>query len=142
MNNPAYRGVVHANKDWLAYQSGELENTRQLAQSALVVWQRLENPYPLHSLALFLLFAIAVQEENTDEAFVCARAMLAPPQWRLTLEVESALLAALEVDPVDKDLSLPLCCEAVEKAKTSFDLLKEIRNKTIEAYREIMRMQV
>jgi DNA-binding SARP family transcriptional activator len=116
-HNPAYRGVVHANKAWLAYQSGELENTRQLAQSALVVWQRLENPYPLHSLALFLLFAIAVQEENTDEAFVCARAMLAPPQWRLTLEVESALHAALEVDPVDKDLSLHLCREAAEKAK-------------------------
>lgn len=31
---------------------------------------------------------------------------------------------------------------AVEKARTSFDLLMEIRNKTIEAYREIMRMQV
>lgn len=31
---------------------------------------------------------------------------------------------------------------AVEKAKTSFDLLLEIRNKTIDAYREIMRMQV
>jgi flagellar hook-basal body complex protein FliE len=31
---------------------------------------------------------------------------------------------------------------AVEKAKTSFDLLMEIRNKAIEAYREIMRMQV
>lgn len=31
---------------------------------------------------------------------------------------------------------------AVEKAKTSFDLLMEIRNKTIDTYREIMRMQV
>lgn len=31
---------------------------------------------------------------------------------------------------------------AVEKAKTSFDLLMEIRNKALEAYREIMRMQV
>ena len=31
---------------------------------------------------------------------------------------------------------------AVEKAKTSFDLLMEIRNKTIDAYREIMRIQV
>ncbi len=31
---------------------------------------------------------------------------------------------------------------AAEKAKTSFDLLMEIRNKTIDAYREIMRMQV
>ncbi|HCV42270.1 MAG TPA: flagellar hook-basal body complex protein FliE [Bacteroidetes bacterium] len=31
---------------------------------------------------------------------------------------------------------------AAEKARTSFDLLMEIRNKTIDMYREIMRMQV
>lgn len=31
---------------------------------------------------------------------------------------------------------------AAEKAKTSFDLLMEIRNKTIDAYRELMRIQV
>ncbi len=31
---------------------------------------------------------------------------------------------------------------AVEKARTSFDLLMEMRNKTIDTYREIMRMQV
>jgi flagellar hook-basal body complex protein FliE len=31
---------------------------------------------------------------------------------------------------------------AVEKARTSFDLLMEIRNKTLDAYREIMRTQV
>lgn len=31
---------------------------------------------------------------------------------------------------------------AVEKAKTSFDLLMEVRNKTLDMYREIMRMQV
>jgi DNA-binding SARP family transcriptional activator len=116
-HNPAYRGVVQANRAWLAYQSDELENAQQLAQSALDVWRNLENPYPLHSLALFLLFAIAVQEENADEAFVCARAMLAPPQWKLTLEVESALLAALEADPTDRESSLRLCREAAEKAK-------------------------
>ena len=31
---------------------------------------------------------------------------------------------------------------AVEKARTSFDLLMEIRNKAVDAYREIMRTQV
>jgi len=31
---------------------------------------------------------------------------------------------------------------AVEKAKTSFELLMEIRNKTVSAYQELMRMQV
>ena len=31
---------------------------------------------------------------------------------------------------------------AVEKARTSFDLLMEIRNKTIDMYQQLMRMQV
>ncbi|HAP35970.1 MAG TPA: flagellar hook-basal body complex protein FliE [Bacteroidetes bacterium] len=31
---------------------------------------------------------------------------------------------------------------AVEKARTSFDLLMEIRNKTMDMYREVMRMSV
>jgi hypothetical protein len=118
-SNPAYRGVVHANRAWLAYQSDDLEQARQFAHFALEIWQALENPYPLHSLALFMIFALAVQAENMDEALACAQAMLTPPQWKLTLEVESALLTALESDPAEKDLSLHLCREAVEKAKSA-----------------------
>ena len=41
-----------------------------------------------------------------------------------------------------EDVDLHDVMIAVEKAKTSFDLLMEIRNKTIDAYRELMRMQV
>ena len=41
-----------------------------------------------------------------------------------------------------EDVDLHEVMIAVEKARTSFDLLMEIRNKTIDAYREIMRMQV
>ncbi len=115
--NPAYRGVVHANRAWLEYQDGDFNSARKLAQSALEIWKKLENPYPLHSLALFLLFALAVQGENTDQAFACAQAMLAPPQWKLTFEVESALLAALESGSADKTPPLRLCREAVEVAK-------------------------
>jgi flagellar hook-basal body complex protein FliE len=43
---------------------------------------------------------------------------------------------------VGEEVDLHEVMIAVEKAKTSFDLLMEIRNKTIDAYREIMRMQV
>lgn len=116
-HNPAYHGVVHANRAWLAYQSDDLEQARQFAHSALEIWQALENPYPLHYLALFMIFALAVQAENMDKALACAQAMLTPPQWKLTLEVESALLAALESDPADKNLSLRLCWDAVKVAK-------------------------
>ncbi len=109
--------MVNANRAWLSFQLGDLEHARAQAQSALEIWQGLENPYPLHSLALFLLFAIAVQEENPDEAFACAQAMLTPPEWKLTLDVESALLAALEADPGDRALCLRLCMDVVEVAK-------------------------
>ena len=49
---------------------------------------------------------------------------------------------AVEKMVVGENVDLHDVMIAVEKAKTSFDLLMEIRNKTIEAYREIMRMQV
>jgi flagellar hook-basal body complex protein FliE len=41
-----------------------------------------------------------------------------------------------------QDVDLHDVMLAVEKAKTSFQLLMEIRNKTIDAYRELMRVQV
>ncbi|HTX99596.1 MAG TPA: flagellar hook-basal body complex protein FliE [Bacteroidota bacterium] len=41
-----------------------------------------------------------------------------------------------------KDVDLHDVMIAAEKAKTSFDLLMEIRNKAISAYQELMRIQV
>ena len=40
-----------------------------------------------------------------------------------------------------KDVELHEVMIASEKAKTSFELLMEIRNKSIDMYRELMRMQ-
>ncbi len=41
-----------------------------------------------------------------------------------------------------QDIDLHEVMIAAEKAKTSFDLLMEIRNKAISAYQELMRIQV
>jgi flagellar hook-basal body complex protein FliE len=49
---------------------------------------------------------------------------------------------AVEKMVVGEAVDLHEVMVAVEKAKTSFDLLMEIRNKALDAYREIMRMQV
>ena len=57
-----------------------------------------------------------------------------------TLQTEAGKAAEKMV--VGEAVDLHEVMIAVEKAKTSFDLLMEIRNKTIDAYREIMRMQV
>ena len=116
-DNPAYRGVISANRAWLAYLAGDFKQACQLAQSALDIWVPLKNPYPFYCLALFVIFAIAIQDENMDETLACAQAMLAPPQWKLTLEVESALQAVLEADPANRALILRLGHQAVEVAK-------------------------
>lgn len=49
---------------------------------------------------------------------------------------------AIEKMVAGEDVDLHEVMIAVEKAKTSFDLLMEVRNKTLEAYRELMRMQM
>jgi len=114
-HNPAYRGVVYANRAWLAFQNGEYDSVRNQANSALEFWKN--NPYPFLFVALFLLFAMAVQDETIDEAFAYVQAMLAPPQMKFTPEVESALLAVFEADSTDKDLFLLRCREAADVAK-------------------------
>jgi len=49
---------------------------------------------------------------------------------------------AVEKMVAGEDIDMHEVMIAVEKAKTSFDLLMEVRNKTLEAYREMIRMQV
>jgi flagellar hook-basal body complex protein FliE len=56
----------------------------------------------------------------------------------LQQEAGSAVQKMVAGEPVDlHDVMI-----AAEKARTSFDLLMEVRNKTIDMYRELMRMQV
>lgn len=43
---------------------------------------------------------------------------------------------------VGEDVDLHDVMIAVEKAKTSFSLLMEVRNKTLDAYRELMRITI
>jgi flagellar hook-basal body complex protein FliE len=56
----------------------------------------------------------------------------------LQQEASKAVEQIVRGEPVD----LHEVMIAVEKAKTSFDLLMEIRNKTLDMYREMMRLQV
>jgi flagellar hook-basal body complex protein FliE len=56
----------------------------------------------------------------------------------LQQEASKAVEQIVRGEPVD----LHEVMIAVEKAKTSFDLLMEIRNKALDMYREIMRLQV
>jgi tetratricopeptide (TPR) repeat protein len=116
-DNPAYRGIVDANKAWLAYQNEKIEQAQALAHSALEIWREHHKEYPLQWSALFVLLAIAEKEEKSDEALSYVRDLLLPAQQKLPPELESALLSALEADPANPSLILSQCGEAIEIAR-------------------------
>ena len=115
--HPAYRGVINANRAWLAWLKNDYLQTKHLARVAMEIWQSQVNPYITYWMVLFPLLDIAVGEKEADEALAHVQALLSPFQQRLEPEVESALLAVLEVDPTNKELFLARCRKAVDVAK-------------------------
>jgi flagellar hook-basal body complex protein FliE len=78
----------------------------------------------------------ALKETNTSFSETLNRAI--KDVNSLQSEAGKAVEQIISGQPVDlHDVMI-----AVEKAKTSFELLMEVRNKTLDMYREIMRMQV
>jgi tetratricopeptide (TPR) repeat protein len=116
-DNPAYRGLVYANRAWLAWLNGDYDQTKQLAVTAINLWNSQRNPYIAFWLALFPLLATIIAEKKIDETKPIIQAMLAPLQMRLAPEIESALQAVLEVDPSDEERILHLGRHAVDIAK-------------------------
>ncbi len=115
--SPQYEAVTEANYAWLAYCVGNKKDAHQHAQTAVEIWRSLAITYPAQWAALIVLFALSVEENNMDDAFVYAKYLLDPSLQRLRPEVESALLSALEINSVDREPFLHRCREAVEKAK-------------------------
>lgn len=115
--NPEYEGVSEGNLAWLAYRAGNRRAARQHAQSAHEIWKSLTTKYPVQWGALIILFALAVEENNVEASSQYAGDLLAPALQRLNPLMESALLAALEVDLVDRELALRRFKNALEAAK-------------------------
>ncbi|MCX7984330.1 MAG: flagellar hook-basal body complex protein FliE [Bacteroidetes bacterium] len=76
--------------------------------------------------------------EETKETFSEMLSQAISDVNRLQAEAGKAVENVIRGEEVD----IHSVMIAVEKARTSFDLLMEIRNKTIDMYRELMRMQV
>ncbi len=75
---------------------------------------------------------------ETNESFGATLARAVTDVNALQTQAGSAVQSLVRGDSVD----LHQVMVAVEKAKTSFELLMEIRNKTVSAYQELMRLQV
>jgi flagellar hook-basal body complex protein FliE len=78
------------------------------------------------------------QLRETNETFGQTLAKAVTDVNALQTQAGNAVESMVRGDSVD----LHEVMVAVEKAKTSFELLMEIRNKTVSAYQELMRLQV
>jgi DNA-binding SARP family transcriptional activator len=117
--SPQYEAVAEANYAWLAYCEGNKKDAQQHAQTAVEIWRSLASTYPAQWTALIVLFALAVEAENIEDAFAFVGSLLTSSHQRLRVDVESALLSTLEVDLANKALFLHNCRVAVEKAKVA-----------------------
>jgi DNA-binding SARP family transcriptional activator/tetratricopeptide (TPR) repeat protein len=116
-DNPAYHGIVDANKSWLANLDGDIEQARAFAHSALKTWRDRYHHYAMQWSALFVLLEIVHQEEKTNEVVSCVQSLLASSQQRLPPKLESALLSVLEANPDHPSLILSRSRVAIEEAK-------------------------
>jgi flagellar hook-basal body complex protein FliE len=82
--------------------------------------------------------AIEKTLRETNESFGATLAKAVTDVNALQTQAGNAVQSLVRGDSVD----LHQVMVAVEKAKTSFELLMEIRNKTVSAYQELMRLQV
>lgn len=88
---PIYVGVAWANRSWLAWHRGELEEAQRHGQKALNLWEG-RGAYPIQWTACWPLAAVALQVDDMSAAIQHARALIDPAQQKLP----DALTAWLE----------------------------------------------
>jgi eukaryotic-like serine/threonine-protein kinase len=93
---PEYEAMAIANRAWVAWRSGEMDEAAADAQAALRMWRGLPVRYWFDWTALWPLAAMALTSGRVDEAIEHARGMLAPPQQPLHEAVRTVVEAAVQ----------------------------------------------
>jgi class 3 adenylate cyclase/tetratricopeptide (TPR) repeat protein len=119
---PEYRATAQANLSWAFWRLGDAAEARKKALDAMDQWQKLPAGHASCSFewtALLPLMAIAVHDEQLEEAIEHNRALLDPAQMRLPDPLEESLSQAILYweDRVSEDTLIHL--------QRSIDLAKE-----------------
>jgi hypothetical protein len=94
---PEYVATAHANLAWVNWRDGDEQKVLQNGRSALTLWHTLLDHYnyPFQWAAYFPLMAIALAQQNLDEAITHVQSVLDPSQQKLAEEVTTVLQNAL-----------------------------------------------
>jgi DNA-binding SARP family transcriptional activator len=93
VKSPYYTPILQANTAWLHFRNGEQGKAYDQAQAAMSTWE--VTPYPFFWLALWILLAVALQENRLSAAVASAQDMLDPAQMKLPDDVEHELGTAM-----------------------------------------------
>jgi DNA-binding SARP family transcriptional activator/tetratricopeptide (TPR) repeat protein len=119
INEYTYIGIGLANQGWLAWQDGDAVQAEQLCKEAITVWMNLPGCV-FHSLADWVLLAIALAKEDFSNCEAASRALMDPnPAFQPVEEPMSSQLsqglAACEAGEPTSALELFSC--ALEAAR-------------------------
>ena len=115
-----YRAVVKANESWLAWKSGDDDQSRALADDAIRIWQKEAPKYPLKWLAMMQLIAIAAKEDRAGDGIALSRDLLQAPHALLGGGVGHALHQAVALyEDQQAGKASAILAEAVECAKNA-----------------------
>ncbi|MDQ2713876.1 MAG: AAA family ATPase [Chloroflexota bacterium] len=77
-----YTGVITANRAWVAWRDGNIEEAEAYGRAALEEWQRQHYTYVFQWTGLWPLIDVALSQERLPEAMDYVRMLLAPRQQR------------------------------------------------------------
>jgi class 3 adenylate cyclase/tetratricopeptide (TPR) repeat protein len=101
---PEYQATTQANLSWVFWRSGNFVEARKKALNALDQWHKIPAGHASCSFqwtALFPLIAMAILDEQLEQAIEYCQALLDPGQMRLPDPLEEALKKAI-IDWEDK----------------------------------------
>jgi hypothetical protein len=89
-----YYGIALANQGWLAWRDGDEMNAMDLCHAAMKYWNQTVGVYPMQSMAVWVLLAIAVSNQDIQESEHWTQLLLDPnPILQPILEPMVSLLA-------------------------------------------------
>ena len=95
-SRPQYAATAKASLAWLAWKTGRISEVEGLAREALASWPA-NSWQPFHWVCLWPLVAARLAAGQVAGAIDAARRLLPAPQQRLPDDLETQVLAAIEV---------------------------------------------
>jgi len=117
----SYESMARANSGWLAWRRGDLVLAKEEALAAWNSWEVNEDNYPMQWATLWVLIAIAMNEEMLHSAVEYARQLFRPDQQLVPPELSTVIQEGLA------NFEMGDTTEAQQRFRQALDLASQLR---------------